>query len=123
MATQQLSERLSKVRKELEAIEGELAAGALPDEGLADFKLTVDHIRMTTWAALSAEQAQRGGPAANPVPRIASFRIQRATAMCRNAIKDIETGSISPDALEVGEFYAALADGADRVRRAIEATG
>lgn len=118
-----LAERLTRVRRDLEAIERELAAGAIPEGGLDDFKLTVDHIRMTTWAALSAEQARRQGGAADLSPRIASFRIQRATEMCRNATRDVESGKIKPDALEVAEFYAALADGAERVQRAIESAG
>lgn len=123
MASEKLGARLYKVRTELEAIEKELAAGALPEEGLQDFKLTVDHIRMTAWAALSAEHAEEGSPAADPTPRIASFRVQRATEMCRNATKDIEGAKISADALEVAEFYAAVADSAERVKRAIESTG
>lgn len=118
-----LGERLTRVRGELEAIERELAGGAIPEGGLEDFKLAVDHIRMTTWAALTAEQARRQGGGTDLSPRIASFRVQRATEMCRNATRDVESGKINPDALEVAEYYAALADGAERVQRAIESGG
>ncbi len=120
MATEPLEARITKVRATLETIEKELAVGDLPDAGLASFKLALDHLRMTTWAALTVMQARRSGATVDPSRRMAKFRVQRATEMCRGAMQDVEAGTIPADALEVAEFYAALADAAERIRAAIE---
>ncbi len=115
--TKPLGQRLYEVKGALEAIEQELAAGSIPPEGLEDFKMVVDHIRLSVWATIAAERSQeyqeRGAPETKQI--IARFRLHRGEDICRAALSDIEAGVIPADSPELERFYSTLQQTTDQV--------
>jgi len=119
--TKTLGQRLYEIKGALEAIEQELAAGSMPQEGLEDFKAVVDHMRLSVWAIITAERSDEyqglGAPEMKQI--IARFRLHRGEDICRSALSDIEAGVIPADSPELGRFYSTLRQTTDQVARVI----
>jgi hypothetical protein len=97
----------------LRAIEARMAGGDRPAAELADFKSSVDDLRLRLWDLLSAGSAndfrsfQEG------------FRLKRAREICRALEEDLRHGAVSPRQEELaplGEAARALARAADEAR-------
>ncbi len=114
--TKPLGQRLYEVKGALEAIEQELAAGSIPPEGLEDFKMVVDHVRISVWAIITAEQGL-GSPEMKQI--IARFRLHRGEDICRAALSDIEAGVIPADSPELERFYSMLQQTTDGVAHVV----
>jgi hypothetical protein len=111
-----LNERVAKLKAALETIEREVVAGAPTRETLEDFKLAVDHVRISVWAILT--EAHAGGHQAV----VARFRVKRVKEMCRHLIHDMDAGLIPATDPELGHFRAVLENTVGRLAR-LQQTG
>ena len=107
--TEALNERVSKLRSALETIEREVVVGAVSRDTLEEFKLAIDHIRISIWAMLTEQHS--GGHEAI----VARYRMKRVVEICRHLLLDIDTGLVSATEPELVEFRNVLEDTANRV--------
>ena len=107
-----LSAQIQQLRQELDELEAKLRGQSTPLALLEDLKASVDQIRTTLWAAITA-----GGDvyAINAV--IVKTRMNRARDMCRQIMLDIDASEITVDTPELGPFWDALTATQERVKR------
>jgi hypothetical protein len=110
MAEPTLIEQVAILNSTLTAIEGRLARGQVPVEGLEDFKSALDDMRLRLWGLLSAA----GGDDYRGFQE--RFRIRRAAEMCRGLSGDLRAGSVSGRHAEL----AGLQDAAAELGRSID---
>lgn len=104
MDNKTLLEEVSKLRKALDDIESRLAAGNVPLPAVEDFKMAVDHIRITLWAMLTTPKEQEFEVSAV----IAKFRLKRAEDICKQVSIDIDSNDLTIDSPELQQFYTVL---------------
>jgi hypothetical protein len=104
MAEPSLIEQVGILNSTLTAIEGRLARGQAPVEGLEDFKSALDDMRLRLWGLLSAA---RGDDYKGFQER---FRIRRATEMCRGLSGDLRAGAVSGRHKELSGLHDAAAE-------------
>jgi hypothetical protein len=104
MAEPSLIEQVGLLNSTLTAIEGRLAGGQFPVEGLEDFKSALDDMRLRLWGLLSAA----GGDDYRGFQE--RFRIRRATEMCRGLSGDLRVGGVSGRHAELAGLYDAGAE-------------
>ena len=104
MAEPSLVEQVAVLNSTLTAIEGRLARGPAPVEGLEDFKSALDDMRLRLWGLLSAA---RGDDYRGFQER---FRIRRATEMCRGLSGDLRGGGVSGRHAELPGLHAAAGE-------------
>lgn len=113
MSTESFIEQVRKLKASLEELEKRLAGADVPLAVLEDFKMAVDHIRMTVWALLSAEKTDLYEAAAS----VARFRLKRTVEMSRSILLDINAGNLTIDMAELQQFHAFLKDTLERIDR------
>lgn len=86
-----LGKQVANIRAVLQTVEGQVARGRLPEEGLVDFKSAVDEIRLRLWGIMSAASS---GEYDSFVER---FRLRRATEMLKEINQDIHTGKLAKE--------------------------
>jgi len=86
-----VQDELVRMRIILRDLEGRLEAGEVPPDGLAEFKSTVDEIRLRVWALLTAAGAE--------IPRATAerFRLRRAAEFCRTLTQELAAGRLGAD--------------------------
>jgi hypothetical protein len=104
MAEPSLIEQVGILNSTLTAIEGRLARGQAPVEGLEDFKSALDDMRLRLWGLLSAA----GGDDYKGFQE--RFRIRRATEMCRGLSGDLRAGGVSGRYAELSGLHDAAAE-------------
>ena len=104
MAEPSLIEQVGILNSTLTAIEGRLARGQAPVEGLEDFKSALDDMRLRLWGLLSAA----GGNDYKGFQE--RFRIRRATEMCRGLSGDLRVGAVSGRHTELSGLRDAAAE-------------
>ena len=104
MAEPSLIEQVGILNSTLTAIEGRLARGQAPVEGLEDFKSALDDMRLRLWGLLSAA----GGNDYKGFQE--RFRIRRATEMCRGLSGDLRAGAVSGRHRELSGLHDAAAE-------------
>jgi hypothetical protein len=104
MAEPTLLEQVAILNATLKAIEGRLARGQVPVEGLEDFKSALDDMRLRLWGLLSAA----GGDDYRGFQE--RFRIRRATEMCRGLSGDLRVGSVSGRHAELSGLHDVAAE-------------
>ena len=104
MAEPSLIEQVGILTSTLTAIEGRLARGQAPVEGLEDFKSALDDMRLRLWGLLSAA----GGDDYKGFQE--RFRIRRATEMCRGLSGDLRGGSVSGRYKELSGLHDVAAE-------------
>jgi hypothetical protein len=104
MAEPSLIEQVGILNSTLTAIEGRLARGQAPVEGLEDFKSALDDMRLRLWGLLSAA----GGDDYKGFQE--RFRIRRATEMCRGLSGELRAGGVSGRHAELSSLHDAAAD-------------
>lgn len=89
MAEPTFAEQVAALNTALHAIESRMSQGEIPAHALAEFKSSVDDLRLRLWGLLSAGSANdyRGFQD--------SFRLRRAKEICRGLETDIRSGSMS----------------------------
>jgi len=104
MAEPSLIEQVGILNSTLTVIEGRLARGQAPVEGLEDFKSSLDDMRLRLWGLLSAA----GGDDYKGFQE--RFRIRRATEMCRGLSGDLRAGGVSGRHAELSGLHDAAAE-------------
>ena len=104
MAEPSLIEQVGILNSTLTAIEGRLARGQAPVEGLEDFKSALDDMRLRLWGLLSAA----GGTDYKGFQE--RFRIRRAIEMCRGLSGDLRAGGVSGRHAELSGLHDAAAE-------------
>jgi hypothetical protein len=95
----------------LDAIERRIASGEVARDAVAEFKSSVDDLRLRLWDVLSTESARDY--------RVFQerFRLRRAKEICRGLEDDLEAGALNPR----HEELRPLADAAGRLAGRIQA--
>lgn len=86
------------IRATVQAIEGKLGRGDLPEEGLADFKSAIDDARLRLWAVISVAGSS------DPEALLLRFRLRRASEICRNVIADLDSRTLGQHQRELVEL-------------------
>lgn len=113
MSKEQITEQVQKLRKALEELEKRLADARVPFNVLEEFKMAVDHIRMTVWAMLSTEASKHYEMRSS----IAVFRLKRMLEMSKQLILDIEANDVTIDSPELQQCHGALKRVVERIDR------
>ncbi len=114
MLHKDLGATLLELKTTLEDIEHELAVGDVSRDILEDFKMAVDHVRLTTWAVLTQKQ-----PDASRA-MIAHFRLSRIAEMCRLVVGDVQDGVVTTRTAEVETFRAAAREALECVEEYVK---
>ena len=107
--SEQLSDRVKKLKASLEDIEKQLTEVQIPRDALEDFKTAVDQTRMTVWGILAT-------PDEDLMTLMAHFRMKHAIDMCQRIVVDVY--GLSLDAAQVQRFRATLEDTLEQIKRA-----
>jgi hypothetical protein len=90
MTQPSFADQISAFNALLGAIETRVAGGEVPRELVADFKSTVDDLRLRLWSVL-------GTGSANDYRAFQEqFRLRRAKEICLGLEDDLQTGALSP---------------------------
>jgi len=101
VANDDMSARIASLKSDLEDIEAAFEQSSADEASLKELKSTVDNIRLTVWAVLTAAQAD-DKTAANQV--VARFRARRATELLWNVLRDVRSEALPIDSPELGTF-------------------
>jgi hypothetical protein len=94
--------RLAEVRTALELLEASKPPGDELSEGLRDLSSTVDQLRQSVWAVLTAEFE---GDLAGFIGRI---RVRRANAILKGVLDDVHAGAVPRNMTGLTEFRETL---------------
>jgi hypothetical protein len=111
MAQTAFAAQVASFNATLQAIETRVASGEVPREAVADFKSSVDDLRLRLWGVLSA------GSANDYRAFQERFRLRRAKEICRGLEEELESGAMDPRHEELGP----LGEAAEGLARRIEA--
>ncbi len=106
------AEQIATLNTTLQAIESRVASGEVTADALAEFKSSVDDMRLRLWGLLSA------GSANDYRAFQERFRLRRAKEICRGLETDLKNGGMSTR----HEELPALAEAAVALARSIEAS-
>lgn len=109
MTRKEFSEQIAGLYATLMAIEERAARGEVASEAMADFKSSVDEMRLRLWALLSA------GSSSDYQAFIERFRIRRTRDMIRLLNDDLAGGRINLDREELAGLAEAARDLAHRI--------
>ena len=104
MAEPSLVDQVGILNTTLASIDGRLARGQTPVQGLEDFKSALDELRLRLWGMLSAagRDDYKGFQE--------RFRIRRATEMCLGLSGDLRVGGVSGQHSELVGLSSAAAE-------------
>ncbi len=104
MADPSFAEQVTTLTSALQAIEKRMAQGEMPSGALAEFKSSVDDLRLRLWGLLSA------GSANDYRAFQESFRLRRAKEICLGLDGDLRSGAMSSRHEELPRLGAAAGD-------------
>ena len=84
MTTDPLVEQVAQLRRQLTAVDAQLARASGAPAGLEDLKEAVDNMRTNVWAVLSASRSK------DYAEFIARFRLRRAIDILKQVVAQIE---------------------------------
>jgi hypothetical protein len=105
VANDDMSARIASLKSDLEDIEAAFEQSSADEASLKELKSTVDNIRLSVWAVLTATQANDKTAARQVVAR---FRIRRATELARNVLLDVRNEALPIDAPELSTFTTTM---------------
>ena len=109
MADKSFEEQVATFNAVLQAIETRVASGEVGREDVADFKSTVDDLRLRLWSLL-------GTGSANDYRVFQErFRLRRAKEICRGLEDDLLAGVLSPRHEELAPLAQAAGSLAGRI--------
>jgi len=108
-----ISETMASIKSTLRSIEIQLTEGGFPSDGLADFKASIDDIRLRIWAVLTAGTAEEYEAFSR------RFRLRRAREICRAVNDDFGHNGVYLDPAELDD----LREEARKLVAAIERAG
>ena len=106
-----LAEQVQQLKAQLEQIDNKLQTEPLPIVALEDLKNAVDHLRSTLWALMTDESPDA------VTSKLITFRLVRATEICRQVQLDIDASEIGIDSPHLPKLREALRLTTDRVER------
>ena len=106
------SEQVGPLNDMLDTLEAQVARGDLSTPGLAEFKSTLDDLRLRTWSLLTAASSE------DPHAFQERFRTHRGTEMCRALTTDLQTGKLSSRPPDLPALGVAARDLAAAVKEA-----
>jgi hypothetical protein len=112
MAEVSLAEQVAALSSMLRVIEVRLALSRPPVEGIEEFRIVLDDMRVRLWGLLSS-----GGQDAQEFQD--RFRIRRAIELCRGLSLDLKSGSVSgrqPGLAHLTEAALELSRSVDQAR-------
>jgi hypothetical protein len=90
MSEPSFAEQVAAFNALLETIEARVAGGEVTREAIADFKSSVDDLRLRLWSVL-------GTGSANDYRAFQErFRLRRAKEICQGLEDDLQAGALSP---------------------------
>jgi hypothetical protein len=89
MADPSFADQMASLNSILRAIEARLALGRPPIEGLEEFRIVLDDMRLRLWGLLSVAGADDYQSFQE------RFRIRRAIELCRGLSGDLKGGAVS----------------------------
>lgn len=113
MRVEKLAEEISQLKNSLAAMEARLVNGDVPRSAVEDFKMAVDHVRLSVWAILAAGEAEPGKVA----EAVTRFRLMRTVEMCQQIVVDINSNEVTTATPELPFFHGALKQTLDRINR------
>ena len=109
MTAKSFAAQVATFQSVLEEIETRGAGGEVPREAVADFKSSVDDLRLRLWSVL-------GTGSANDYRAFQErFRLRRAKEICRGLEDDLQVGALSPRHEELRPLGQAAASLASRI--------
>lgn len=111
MSQSSFADHVTAFTASLEAIEARMASGDVPRESVADFKSSVDDLRLRLWVVLSM------GSVNDYRAFQERFRLQRAAEICRGLEDDLRVGALSTRHDELGP----LGEAATRLAACVKA--
>jgi hypothetical protein len=106
------AEPLATLSSMLAIVQDRVAQGELAAPGLAEFKGSLDDLRLRTWGLLMATNAD------DPHGFQEQFRTHRGTEMCRALTTDLRTGKLSGRQPDLPTLGGAARDLAAAVKQA-----
>ena len=104
-----LANEVANLHATLQALESRMAGGELPVEGLAEFKSSVDDLRLKLWGLMSA------GTANDYRAFQERFRLRRTREICEGVAAELRAGTLN----NRHEELKPLAEAAGDLARAI----
>ena len=104
MGEPSFAEQVTTLNTALQAIEKRMAQGEIPSGALAEFKSSVDDLRLRLWGLLGA------GSANDYRAFQESFRLRRAKEICLGLAADLRSGSMSTRHEELPALGAAAGE-------------
>lgn len=107
-----LANEVANLHATLQALEARVVSGEVPIDGLAEFKSSVDDLRLRLWGLMSA------GTANDYRVFQERFRLRRTREICEGVAGELRSGTLS----NRHEELRPLAEAASDLARAIVAT-
>ena len=110
MSRTSMASEVATLHATLQALESRVASGEVPHESLADFKSSVDDLRLRLWGLMSA------GTANDYRAFQERFRLRRTREICEGVARELRAGTLSNRHEELGPLAAAAGDLASAVQ-------
>ena len=104
MSQPSLASEVANLHATLQALESRVASGEVPGEGLAEFKSSVDDLRLRLWALMSA------GTANDYRAFQERFRLRRTREICEGVAADLRAGTLNTRLEELDPLAEAAGD-------------
>jgi hypothetical protein len=99
-----LANEVANLHATLQALESRIASGEVPLEGLAEFKSSVDDLRLRLWGLMSA------GTANDYRAFQERFRLRRTKEICEGVARELRAGTLSNRHEELPPLATAAGD-------------
>jgi hypothetical protein len=109
MAETSFADQVATFNTVLETIETQVARGEVPRDSVADFKSSVDELRLRLWGVLGA------GSTTDYRAFQERFRLRRAKEICRGLDDDLQAGAFAQTHEELRPLGQAAAGLAGRI--------
>ena len=108
MTSDTFCRQVEDVRQAILAIEAKIIETDPPKDELRELHTALDHARNSVWAVLVSQQR-------NVQESVAQLRLDRATAMCRETVVDLDRGVVDPMSEGFTDFSAQLVRTMNRI--------
>ena len=104
-----LSSRLEQARKDMQELAQAIKAGEIDPRVLREFRLSVDHLRLTAWAVQQWLELQaQNRDAYSVLPLLTGERIRRATTLNRDLTGELDAMEITYDTEGLKDLFGSV---------------
>jgi hypothetical protein len=107
----ELAKAAQTLRSAVDDLEPKLEGPSLSVAALEDFKATVDGVRTSVLAVLTADNS------ADPRANLHKFRLRRGEQICRQVLSGLADGTIAHDSPELETLDSTVGEVLDRLKR------